>query len=154
MVLDLIRIAGDYARERSEDYVTEDLVDEAMDEYEIERSMSILADLPENIKIVVYALAVLEEREGEEVTSSILYEIYSDFAQMVGHDPVSERRARDYYGRLDELNIIESEVKHDSSGGQYKTHSLKHPTTEVLTALGDTVDTIGIDKSVQNLIEE
>jgi cell division control protein 6 len=154
MVLDLIRIAGDYARERGEGHVTDDLVEEAMDEYEIERSMSVLADLPENIKIVVYALAVLEEREDEEVTSSILYDLYSDFAQMVGHDPVSERRARDYYGRLDELNIIESQVKHDSSGGQYKSHSLNHPTTEVLTALADTIDTIGVHKSVQHLVEE
>lgn len=154
MVLDLIRIAGDFAREGNEGQVTDDLVKEAMDEYETQRSISVLADLPENIKTVVYALAVLEEREHEEITSSMLYELYSDFTQIAGQDPVSERRARDYYGRLDELNILDSRVKHDSSGGQYKVHSLNHTTEEVLGALSDTLNTFGIHESVQHLVEQ
>lgn len=154
MILDLIRIAGDYARERGDDHVTQNLVKEAMTEYETQRSMSVLADLPENIKIVVYALGVLEERGREEITSSMVYEMYRDFTQIVGYDPVSERRARDYYGRLDELNIIESQVNHDASGGQYKVHSLNHTTAEVLTALDDTIETIGVHKSIQHLVDQ
>ncbi|EMA43544.1 MULTISPECIES: Cdc6/Cdc18 family protein [Halococcus] len=154
MVLDLVRIAGDYARERGKDHVTEELIKEAMDEYETQRSLSVLADLPENIKTVVYALAVLEERDHEEITSSMLYERYTDFTQIIGQDPVSERRARDYYGRLDELNILDSQVKHDSSGGQYKVHSLNHSTTEILSALSDTVETIGVHKSVEEMVDQ
>ncbi|WP_160135808.1 Cdc6/Cdc18 family protein [Halococcus salsus] len=154
MVLDLIRIAGDYARERGDDHVTEEMVEEAMTEYETQRSMSVLADLPENIKTVVYALAVLEEHDSEEVTSSLLYERYKDFTQIIGQNAVSERRARDYYGRLDELNIINSYVMHDSSGGQYKTHSLNYPTEEVLPALTDTLDAVGIHESIEHIVED
>ena len=42
----------------------------------------------------------------------------------------------------------------DSSGGQYKVHSLNHTTEEVLGALNDTLNTFGIHESVQHLVEQ
>ena len=124
--LTLIRIAGNFARERDLETVTEDLVDEAMEEYETQRSMSVLTDLPENIKLNCYAIAILEEQGNEEITSAQAYDLYCELAQICGHDPVSERRARDYYSRLNDLNIIDSTTDHDETGGHYKVHVLNY----------------------------
>ncbi|WP_231190305.1 AAA family ATPase [Haladaptatus sp. DYF46] len=153
MALDLIRIAGDFARERDLETVTEDLVDEAMEEYETQRSMSVLTDLPENIKLNCYAFAILEEQGNEEITSAQAYDLYCELAHICGHDPVSERRARDYYSRLNDLNIIDSTTDHDETGGQYKVHVLNYTPSDVLRAIDDTLQFVGIHQSVRHLVD-
>lgn len=154
MVLDLLRIAGDFARERNLRQVTDDLVQEAMDEYETQRSMSVLADLPENVKLTAYALVTLEEMGREEITSADIYDLYEEFARLAGNDPVSERRARDYYSRLDDLNIIDSTTRHDDTGGQYKVHTTNHDATDVLRALDDILSIVGVHESVSDFVDD
>lgn len=154
MVLDLIRIAGDLARERNLSEVTDALVREAMEEYETQRSMSVLSDLPENVKLTAYALVVLEETGHEEITSADIYDLYRNFARLAGNDPVSERRARDYYSRLDDLNIIDSTTKYDATGGQYKIHVPNHDSRDILRALDEMLSLVGVHESVSHLVDD
>ncbi|MFC6965164.1 Cdc6/Cdc18 family protein [Halocatena marina] len=150
--LDLLRDAGDLARKTDDSTVTDDLVEQAREEYETDRPASVLSDLPLNIQLVMYAIVTLTAESADEITSNDIYERYTALTAPVSFEPVSARRAHDYYSQLHNLTLITA-TERSGSHGRYMVYSLALELETAVDALDECIDIVGIHPTIQSMVD-
>lgn len=76
------------------------------------------------------------------------------FAEQVGIDPLVPRRMRDHLGELSMLGIVTAVERNEGRrGGTYREYSVDMDIDLILTALEETVESVGIHESVLSLVE-
>jgi cell division control protein 6 len=151
--LDYLLVAGDLARDRGEETVTEDHIDEAKESVERQTIIQGLADRGDQVKYVAYAVVTLHA-EGE--TPARTNDVYRRYEQLVDRSSdrvLSKRWVREHLGSLAMLGIIsEDEINEGAGGGQYKEYELTQELDMVLRALEDTIGYLGIHESVTDYV--
>jgi cell division control protein 6 len=153
--LDLLMKAGDLARDRETDSITEILVRDAREELERGRIREGITGLTQHGHLVLYALVTLE-REGETpVRSRDIRPRYTNFAEQIGVDPLVPRRMRDHLGELSMLGIVSAVERNEGRrGGTYREYSVEMDIDMILTALEETVAEVGVHESIADVVSQ
>jgi cell division control protein 6 len=146
---------GDLAREQDTDVVSEELVREARDVLERGRIREGITGLTQHGHLVLYALLTLERQGETPVRSRDVRPRYTNFAEQASVDPLVPRRMRDHLGELSMLGIVTSVERNEGRrGGTYREYSLDMDANMILTALKETIETVGIHESVVDLTDQ
>jgi len=124
----LLRHAGDYAKNNGLDEVTEDHLERAQEQAEVERLKELIAGLPPHSKYVLYALANLTANTGPEedwFRTTVIYDVYQKVCEAEGADDLTTDSIRGLLSELAFLEVTESNQEHGGMGkGTYKEHRL------------------------------
>lgn len=107
--LDILRNAGEIAKDNGSDVVSEEHVRDAREKADIDRFSKLLQGQPVQSKAVVYALWSLADGSKEkEFSTREIYNQYKKLAQSLDIDPLSQRRMADRLSEQVSLDILGS----------------------------------------------
>ncbi len=119
--LDLLRVSAELAEREGYRIITGKLVTEAKNHIEKNTVQEVISTLPQQSKLVITAIYRLEEIDKvDEITSGMIYDLYSDLCDKIKFDKVSARRISDYINELDVLGILEANVVSKGRYGRTK----------------------------------
>jgi len=105
--LDILRNAGELAKDQGADQVREEHVRNAREKADIDRFSKLLQDQPTQSKAAVYALSLLaDSRNDEEFATREIYERYEQLTQRLDIDALSQRRMADRLNEQAFLDIL------------------------------------------------
>lgn len=136
--LDILRNAGEIARDAGATAVTEEHVREADEKANIDRFHQLLDHQPLHAKLTVYALTVLSNRHvSAEFTTQQISEMYTALAEQISVAPLSNRRMRKRLNEQVFLDIIGSSerVGHGFAEGVTNTYHLLEEPDVILSIL-------------------
>lgn len=152
--LDLLLKAGDVARDQNAEQVLEQHVHDGRQLLEREEVAQGIANLNDQERLMVYAVATHAAENTTPVRSTDLYERYESLAASAGRDPLSSRWMRENLDELAMLGIISVEKRNKgASGGIYRVHELEQELSVVVDALKETIDDAGLHTSIANLLD-
>jgi cell division control protein 6 len=134
--------------------VTADHVEAGRDELERGRIQEGIGGLTEHGHLVLYALVTLDLEGETPVRSRDVRPRYTRFAELANRDPLVPRRMRDHLSELAMLGIISvTERNEGRRGGTYREYALDLDPALVLSALEETVESVGIHDSVMDFVD-
>ena len=105
--LDILRNAGELAKDDGSDVVREEHVRNAREKADIDRFSKLLQDQPTQSKAAVYALSLIaDESKQEEFPTREIYEQYEQIAESLDIDTLSQRRMSDRLNEQAFLDIL------------------------------------------------
>jgi cell division control protein 6 len=105
--LDILRNAGELAKDDDSDVVREEHVRNAREKADIDRFSKLLQDQPTQSKAAVYALSLLADgSKQEEFPTREIYERYEKLTESLDIDPLSQRRMSDRLNEQAFLDIL------------------------------------------------
>jgi len=121
--LDILRNAGEIARDQQMQKVTEEHVQKARKHADIDRFSQLLEGQPTQTKAVVYALALLAEQSNkDEFSTKEIYDVYTNIAGELGIDALSQRRMSDRLNEQVFLDILGRTERVGRGRGKGVTH--------------------------------
>ncbi len=121
--LDLLRISGEIAESRQDGRITRDHVREAVRKMECDHVVEAVKTLPNQSKVVLYAMILLHNSGKRKFTTGEVFAVYKTLCRKIGMDILTQRRVSDLISELDMLGIINSIV---ISKGRYgRTREIK-----------------------------
>lgn len=118
--LDLIRIAGEIAERSGAHIVTEDHIREAQRRIDRDRVVEVLASLPIQSKIIIYAIYQAQREKGLGITTGELYESYRRLCRERGLEILTYRRVSGLLNELDMLGVISAPLANLGRYGRVK----------------------------------
>ncbi len=118
--LDLIRIAGEIAERSGDHTVTEDHIREAQRRIDQDRVLEVLASLPIQSKIIIYAIYQVQREKGFGTTTGELYERYRGLCRGRGLETLTYRRVSGLLNELDMLGVISAPIANLGRYGRTK----------------------------------
>ncbi len=105
--LDILRNAGELAKDDGDDIVHEEHVRDAREKADIDRFSKLLQNQPTQSKAAIYALSLIAEgREQEEFATREIYEQYEQLTDALDMDSLSQRRMSDRLNEQVFLDIL------------------------------------------------
>ncbi|CAM3020009.1 orc1/cdc6 family replication initiation protein [Halobacterium salinarum] len=105
--LDILRNAGELAKDDDSDVVREEHVRNAREKADIDRFSKLLQDQPTQSKAAVYALSLIADgSKQEEFPTREIYERYERLSESLDIDPLSQRRMSDRLNEQVFLDIL------------------------------------------------
>lgn len=105
--LDILRNAGELAKDDGSDLVLEEHVRDAREQADIDRFSKLLQDQPTQSKAAVYALSLLADgQKQEEFSTREIYEQYEQLTKTLDIDSLSQRRMADRLNEQAFLDIL------------------------------------------------
>jgi len=147
--IDLLRAAGDIARNDDRETVTESDVDEGRERVERESIVEGVRSLHEHSRYALYALSTLAAEDETPARTREIHERYEVICDLAAANPLTLRRVRDFLRELEMLGAVDvHEQNRGSRGGQYLEASLGHSVDVMVTALDDTIETLGAHDAI------
>jgi len=110
LALDLLLKAADIAERVGEEIVKVTHVKMAQKEIEKNLAVDVIKSMPLHVKLVLMSVYLLESEKIRNITTGMIYSKYTELANMVGVEPVTQRRVSDIINELDMLGIINARV--------------------------------------------
>ncbi|RNJ22026.1 orc1/cdc6 family replication initiation protein [Halosegnis longus] len=136
--LDILRNAGELAKDNGDEQVHEAHVRDAQEQADIDRFSKLLEGQPTQTKAAVFALSILaRQREDGEASTRDIYDQYEQVTAELGIDALSQRRMADRLNEQVFLDILGRSDRVGRGRGQGMTryyHLLEEPTV-VQTAI-------------------
>ena len=152
--LDLLRAAGDIARNDNRAVVTEEHVTEGQSRVQREGIIAGVRSLHDHSRYVLYALATLSAENQTPARTRTIHERYINICDIAGVEALTSRRVRDFLRELDMLGALTiSERNQGEAGGHYYEFELDHALETIVTALEGTINEVGIHESVSATME-
>ena len=105
--LDILRNAGELAKDDDSDVVREEHVRDAREKADIDRFSKLLQDQPTQSKATVYALSLIADgSKQEEFPTREIYERYEQLTESLDIDSLSQRRMADRLNEKAFLDIV------------------------------------------------
>lgn len=121
--LDILRNAGEIARDQQMEIVTKNHVEDARKRADIDRFAQLLDGQPTQTKVCVYALTLLTEQSSDdEFSTREIHEVYSKIAAELGIDSLSQRRMSDRLNEQVFLDILGRTDRVGRGRGKGVTH--------------------------------
>jgi len=133
--LDLLRTAGELAERGQTDDVEEDHVRQAQEKIELDRVIEVVRTLPQQSKLVLFAIILLEKQGVHNINTGEVYNIYKRLCEEIDADVLTQRRVTDLISELDMLGIVNAVVVSKGRYGRTKEISLSVPTDETEAVL-------------------
>jgi cell division control protein 6 len=128
--LDLLRTAGELAERDQTDDVEEDHVRQAQEKIELDRVIEVVRTLPQQSKIVLFAIILLEKQGVHNINTGEVFNIYKRLCEEIDADVLTQRRVTDLISELDMLGIVNAVVVSKGRYGRTKEISLSVPLEE------------------------
>jgi len=128
--LDLLRTAGELAERDDTDQVEEDHVRQAQEKIEIDRVVEVVRTLPQQSKLVLFAIILLEKEGAHNINTGEVYNVYKQLCGELDADVLTQRRVTDLISELDMLGIVNAVVVSKGRYGRTKEISLSVPLEE------------------------
>ncbi len=128
--LDLLRTAGELAERDDTDNVEEDHVRQAQEKIEIDRVVEVVRTLPQQSKLVLFAIILLEKEGVHSINTGEVYNVYKNLCGELDADVLTQRRVTDLISELDMLGIVNAVVVSKGRYGRTKEISLSVPLEE------------------------
>ena len=124
--IDLLRIGGEIAEERSDSVVTDEHVDSARDRVERGRAKDKICDQTIHGQLVLEAIAQLDSRGETPARTKVIQSTYEDIADRWGYDPLSSLKSiQNHLSDLTMLGFLQRyECNDGRSGGYYYEYEL------------------------------
>ncbi|MCL7387163.1 MAG: orc1/cdc6 family replication initiation protein [Thaumarchaeota archaeon] len=129
--LDLLRVAGEVAERAGAQKVEEKHVRVAQGIIERGRVFEALSSLPLHSKLVLLSV-VLAIKNGSEITSGTLYTIYKELCELIGIEPLTDRRTSSLLSELNMLGVLDCELVSLGRYGRTRKVFLTLPIDEVV----------------------
>jgi len=133
--LDLLRTAGELAERDQTDDVEEDHVRQAQEKIELDRVVEVVRTLPQQSKLVLFAIILLEKQNVHNINTGEVYNIYKRLCEEIDADVLTQRRVTDLISELDMLGIVNAAVVSKGRYGRTKEISLSVPVDETEAVL-------------------
>jgi|APHM01.1.fsa_nt_gi ORC complex protein Cdc6/Orc1 len=153
--IDLLRAAGDIARNDDREVVTETDVDEGQARVERENIVEGVRSLHEHSRYTLYALSTLAAEGEAPARTRGIHRRYEVICDLAAATPLTLRRVRDFLRELEMLGAVDiKEQNRGPRGGQYLETELGHPIGVMVTALDDTIEKLGAHDSIAEHVPE
>nr|WP_233340438.1 orc1/cdc6 family replication initiation protein [Haloprofundus sp. MHR1] len=107
--LDILRNAGELAKDSDEEVVTEQHVRSAREKADIDRFSKLLEGQPTQVKATIFALATISaNRDDDEFATREIYDVYMQVTDILDMDTLSQRRMSDKLNEQVFLDILGS----------------------------------------------
>jgi cell division control protein 6 len=133
--LDLLRTAGELAERDQTDGVEEAHVRKAQEKIELDRVVEVVRTLPQQSKLVLFAIILLEKHGVHNINTGEVYNIYKRLCEEIDADVLTQRRVTDLISELDMLGIVNAVVVSKGRYGRTKEISLSVPLDETEAVL-------------------
>jgi len=133
--LDLLRTAGELAERDQTDDVQEEHVRQAQEKIELDRVVEVVRTLPQQSKLVLFAIILLEKQGVHNINTGEVYNIYKRLCDEIDADVLTQRRVTDLISELDMLGIVNAVVVSKGRYGRTKEISLSVPLEETEAVL-------------------
>ncbi|MFT4311384.1 MAG: ORC1-type DNA replication protein [Candidatus Woesearchaeota archaeon] len=143
--LELLRVAGEIAERKNQNYVEIENIDEAEDKIERDRLVDMVRTHPKQFQATLYPILILGQKNQKEIYTGDIYELYKNICDKTGLRPLTQRRVSDIIAELDMLGIINAKVISKGRFGRTREITLNIPKTietKILTILEDELDLI------------
>jgi len=113
--LDLLRVSAELAERTHAPKVTRQHVRQAQNKIELDRITEVVRTLPNQSKLVLYALLMLD-RQGKKagtnqaMTTGEVYDLYRELCKKVRYTCLTQRRTADLISELDMLGVVTARV--------------------------------------------
>ncbi len=128
--LDLLRTAGELAERDDTEQIEEEHVRQAQDKIEIDRVVEVVRTLPQQSKLVLFAIILLEKEGAHNINTGEVYNVYKQLCGKLDADVLTQRRVTDLISELDMLGIVNAVVVSKGRYGRTKEISLSVPLAE------------------------
>ncbi|WP_115891839.1 Cdc6/Cdc18 family protein [Haloferax sp. Atlit-48N] len=116
--IDILRNAGMLAQQQDSETVTEKHVREARREAEKDRFHDLIGGLTVQKKTTLAAVTTLHKQTGrDEFPTGDIYEAYTDLCEMIGVEPRTGRRVRDFVRNLAFLDVLDARKDNQGRAG-------------------------------------
>jgi len=133
--LDLLRTAGELAERDQTDGVEEVHVRKAQEKIELDRVVEVVRTLPQQSKLVLFSIILLEKQGVHNINTGEVYNIYKRLCEEIDTDVLTQRRVTDLISELDMLGIVNAVVVSKGRYGRTKEISLSVPLEETEAVL-------------------
>lgn len=147
--VDMLYEAGVLAERHGLGRVTEDHVEQASDEAEINRVLKLVSNLPPHARYILQALALLTAQEDDDVKedadsvdfrTSQVYDFYCVLCEKEGSNPLTQNRCRELLKEMAFLELTEYEAVSEGCGGFSARHRLLVNPDTVVEGLDRSLD--------------
>lgn len=135
--LDLLRNAGEIAEEERANQVTTQHVSEASKKIERDRMEEAIRSLPDQSKLILLSVLLLQERKARKISTGDIYEVYSSLCQQHGWDVLTRRRVSGLLSELDMMGVLGARVVSNGRYGRTKEVKLNVDPIQVRSAIQD-----------------
>ena len=130
--LDLLRVAAELAERSQSPNVTRHHVRLAQNKIELDRITEVVRTLPNQSKLVLYAILVLDKQSkkagtNQAMTTGEVYDLYHELCKKVRYNCLTQRRTADLISELDMLGVVTARVI--SKGRHGRTTEIQMSTT-------------------------
>lgn len=145
--LDLLRNAGEIAEEERSEKVTTDHVSQASHKIERDRMEEAIRSLPDQSKLVLMSVLLLQERKARKIGTGDVYEVYSSLCRQHGWEVLTRRRVSGLLSELDMMGVIGARVVSNGRYGRTKEVELNVDPLQVRSAIQDEIFIKNLDTS-------
>ncbi|RDZ35623.1 cell division control protein Cdc6 [Haloferax sp. Atlit-47N] len=155
--IDILRNAGMLAQQQDSETVTEKHVREARREAEKDRFHDLIGGLTVQKKTTLAAVTTLHKQTGrDEFPTGDIYAAYADLCEMIGVEPRTERRVRDFVRNLAFLDVLDARKDNQGRAGGITIYAGLQPAhdLEIVHEIAMTDDRFAnVDESTTTLSE-
>ncbi|PSP27629.1 cell division control protein Cdc6, partial [Halobacteriales archaeon QH_2_65_14] len=110
-------------------------VRQAQEKIELDRVVEVVRTLPQQSKLVLFAIILLEKQGVHNINTGEVYNIYKRLCDEIDADVLTQRRVTDLISELDMLGIVNAVVVSKGRYGRTKEISLSVPLEETEAVL-------------------
>jgi cell division control protein 6 len=125
--LDLLRVAVEVAEREGSEKIQVEHVERARLSIERDTVLEVLRTLPLQQKLVLYAVYLLEQHKHPHPVTGEVQDVYGDFCEQLGMDPLTQRRVSDLINDLDAIGLVNAKVVSKGRYGRTKIIRLSVP---------------------------
>jgi cell division control protein 6 len=129
--LDLLRFSAEIAERENTKRIEERHVKEAKVKTESDRIVEVLKTLPNQSKLVLYAVILLEKYNTSTIITGDVYSVYKDLCRLSGQDILTQRRISDLISELDMLGILNARIVNKGRYGRTKEIKVGVPINQI-----------------------
>lgn len=133
--LDLLRTAGEIAEEDRAEEIRTEHVTRASNKIEQDRMESAIQTLPDQSKLVLMSVLLLQDRKARRMSTGDVYEVYSSLCRQHGWEVLTRRRISGLLSELDMMGILDAQVVSNGRYGRTKEIQLRADPLQVRSAL-------------------
>lgn len=143
--LDLLRNAGEIAEENREDEVRKEHVSQAARRIERDRMEEAIRTLPDQSKLIITSVLLLQERKARKIGTGDIYDVYSSLCRQHGWETLTRRRVSGLLSELDMMGILNARVVSNGRYGRTKEVELNVDALQVRSAIQDEIYVKNLD---------
>ena len=130
--LELLRVAGELAERKNNNYLDIDDIDEAEEKIERDKVLDVIHTQPKQFQLTLLSIFEISEKSEEHpISTGDIYEVYKDFCKKVALKPLTQRRVSDIIAELDMSGIINARVISKGRYGRTREIRLGIPSSTI-----------------------